>query len=178
VNDSLNIALTIISTVATVVATFVAIFQYAQTASASRKRRERLDLPEHAGSRRHEWVVYPWAQSEQRDDGEEDEGQDAPLRVGYLWLAVACFPWLNFMAWAWLGFRTKRFVFLAFAVMYAVPFAVFFTLREAAKAEAGPAAQMPGWPTAVGVLSWMVGIAHAISLRGEFQQKASRGQSE
>ncbi len=99
--------------------------------------------------------------------------QIAPAMFGGGWLTLACFPWLNFGAWIWAAIKTGNARYWTYAVMYGLPILLFLAAQQNERALHGPYADPPAWTTAMGAISWLVGVFHAIIMRQQLRQEAA-----
>lgn len=159
--DSTNLVLSIVSTLATVVSTVIALRQIRAT-----------NKPEKESSHAPDSVASQPARARSNNAVRSAPAGDRSVQFGPVWLALACFPWLNFIAWIWAGFKAKNPKFWVYAVLYCLPFLIFGISYELTKAAQGADAKPPQWTAIMGALSWIVGIVHAIATRDKSRQSS------
>ena len=77
-----------------------------------------------------------------------------------------CMPWLNGVGWLWVAILSKSPRDYAYAAAYFLPFVIFCWFTESGNraAEQQPK-DAPEWVVLLGVVAWLVGIAHAVTER-------------
>lgn len=166
--ETVSLILTCISTIATAVATWVTFAQYRREVRGDYKERRAAPIKETA---RPTVTPPPLPASIEETKPPPVPSDVAPSDpagkawLGKVWLALACFPWLNFTAWIWAAVKTGNVKYWLYAVMYALPFLIFGIMLEDAQATNGTDADPPTWTAVMGFISWVVCSFHAINTR-------------